>query len=98
MKKMGIRAQWAQPRTITIIGSDFSSELQNILNEQFTPDRSNAVRCSDITYIWMTDGFDYFMNLFFRKIMAWMLSQTLAVSGVIDTIRKAKAELPLIIQ
>lgn len=98
MKKMGIRAQWVKLWMITTESSDFSSELQNILNEQFTPDRSNAVWCSDITYIWMTDGFDYFMDLFFRKIMAWTFSQTLAVSGVVDTIRKAKVELPLIIQ
>ena len=35
--------------TITTIDSDFSNELQNILDEQFTPDRPNAVWCSDIT-------------------------------------------------
>ena len=31
---------------------DFSTELQNILDEQFNPDHPNAVWCSDITYIW----------------------------------------------
>ena len=104
MKEMGIRAQWVKPWTITTIDSDFSNELQNILNEQFTPDRPNAVWCSDITYIWTTDGFVYLtsiMDLFSRKIIAWTLSQTLEVSCVIDTISKAKArrstELPLII-
>ena len=86
------------------IDSDFSNELQNILDEQFTPERPNAVWCSDITYIWTTDGFVYLtsiMDLFSRKIIAWTLSQTLEVSCVIDTINKAKArrntELPLII-
>ena len=104
MKEMGIRAQWVKPWTITTIDSDFSNELQNILNEQFTPDRPNAVWCSDITYIWTTDGFVYLtsiMDLFSRKIIAWTLSQTLEVSCVIDTISKAKArrstKLPLII-
>ena len=104
MKEMGIRAQWVKPWTITTIDSDFSNELQNILNEQFTPDRPNAVWCSDITYIWTTDGFVYLtsiMDLFSSKIIAWTLSQTLEVSCVIDTISKAKArrstELPLII-
>ena len=104
MKEMGIKAQWVKPWTITTIDSDFSNELQNILNEQFTPDRPNAVWCSDITYIWTTDGFVYLtsiMDLFSRKIIAWTLSQTLEVSCVIDTISKAKArrstELPLII-
>ena len=82
----------------------FSTELQNILDEQFNPDRPNAVWCSDITYIWTIDGFVYLasiMDLFSRKIIAWTLSETLEVSCVIDTINKAKArrniDQPLII-
>ena len=39
MKEMGIKAQWVKPWTITTIDSDFSNELQNILDEQFTPER-----------------------------------------------------------
>ncbi len=53
--------------------SDFSTELQNILDEQFNPDRPNTVWCSDITYIWTIDGFVYLtsiMDLFSRKIIA----------------------------
>ena len=80
MKEMGIKAQWVKPWTITTIDSDFSNELQNILDEQFTPDRPNAVWCSDITYIWTADGFVYLtsiMDLYSRKIIAWTLSQTI---------------------
>ena len=51
MKQMGIKAQWVKPWTITTKDSDFSSKLQNILDEQFNPERPNAVWCSDITYI-----------------------------------------------
>ncbi len=104
MQEMGIKAQWVKPWTITTKNSDFSNELQNILNEQFNPDRPNAVWCSDITYIWTEDGFVYLtsiMDLFSRKIIAWTLSDTLEVSCVIHTINKAKArrntELPLVI-
>ena len=93
-----------KPWTITTKDSDFSTELQNILDEQFNPDRPNAVWCSDITYIWTIDGFVYLtsvMDLFSRKIIAWTLSETLEVSYVIDTINKAKArrniDQPLII-
>ena len=88
MRQMGIRAQWSKPWTITTKDSDFSTELQNILDEQFNPDRPNAVWCSDITYIWTIDGFVYLtsvMDLFSRKIIAWTLSETLEVSCVIDT-------------
>lgn len=55
MKQMGIKAQWVKPWTITTKDSDFSSELKNILDEQFNPERPNAVWCSDITYIWTID-------------------------------------------
>ena len=94
MKQMGIKAQWVKPWTITTKDSDFSSELKNILDEQFNPERPNAVWCSDITYIWTIDGFVYLtsiMDLYSRKIIAWTLSKTLEVSCVIETIKKAKA-------
>ena len=101
---MGIKAQWIRPWTVTTKDSDFSNELQNILDEQFNPERPNAVWCSDITYIWTMEGFAYLTSitdLYSRKIIAWTLSKTLETSCVIETINKAKAkrstELPLII-
>ena len=63
MRQMGIRAQWSKPWTITTKDSDFSTELQNILDEQFNPDRPNTVWCSDITYIWTIDGFVYLTSV-----------------------------------
>lgn len=63
MRPMGIRAQWSKPWTITTKDSDFSTELENILDEQFHPDRPNAVWCSDITYIWTIDGFVYLTSI-----------------------------------
>ena len=102
MREMGIRAQWAKPWIATTKDSDFSSELHNILNEQFNSERPNAIWCTDITYIWTQNGFVYLncvMDLFARKIIAWTLSETMEVSNVIDTIEKAKAirntDLPL---
>ena len=100
MREMGIRAQW----TTTTKDSDFSKEFHNILNEQFNPERPNAVWCTDITYIRTQDGFVYLncvMDLYARKIIAWTLADTMEVSTVIETINKAKAcrntDLPLII-
>lgn len=94
MREMGIKAQWIKPWTITTRDSDFSKELHNVLDEQFNPDRPNAVWCTDITYIWTTDGFVYLnciMDLYSRKIIAWTLADTLEVPSVISTINKAKA-------
>jgi transposase InsO family protein len=104
MHEMGIKAQWIKPWTTTTRDSDFSEELHNVLDEQFNPQRPNAVWCTDITYIWTQDGFVYLncvMDLFARKIIAWTLSNTMEVSSVIETINKAKSyrstDQPLII-
>lgn len=104
MHEMGIKAQWVKPWIATTSDSDFSNELHNILDEQFNPERPNAVWCTDITYIWTQDGFVYLnciMDLFSRKIIAWTLSENMEVSSVIETINKAKAyrntDQPLII-
>ena len=104
MREMGIKAQWIKPWTTTTRDSDFSNELHNVLNEQFNPDRPNAVWCTDITYIWTQEGFVYLnsiMDLFARKIISWTISDTMEVSTVIESINKAKAcrdtDLPLII-
>ena len=104
MREMGIKAQWIKPWTKTTRNSDFSNELHNILDKQFNPKRTNAVWCTDITYIWTQNGFVYLscvMNLFARKIIAWTLADTMEVSTVVETINKAKARrniyMPLII-
>jgi putative transposase len=94
MREMGIRAQWVKHWIKTTVDSDFSKELHNILDEQFNPDRPNAVWCTDITYIWTADGFVYLtsiMDLFSRKIIAWTLSDSMEVSFVVETVNKAKA-------
>ena len=47
MRQMGIKAQWVKPYTVTTIDSDFSSELQNILDEQFNRKRIK-IGCFDV--------------------------------------------------
>ena len=93
MRQMGIKAQWVKPYTVTTIDSDFNSELQNILDEQFNPSRPDAVWVSDITYIWTYNGFVYLtsiMDLYSRKIIAWVLSQSLEAIHVVECVNKAK--------
>lgn len=94
MRELGIKAQYIKPYTVTTIHADFSSELKNILAEQFAPESPDAVWCSDITYIWTFEGFVYLtsiMDLYSRKIISWVLSNTLEAKWVIEAIRKAKA-------
>lgn len=93
MRELGIKAQYIKPYTVTTINSDISSELTNILDEQFNPATPDAVWCSDITYIWTYEGFVYLtsiMDLYSRKIISWVLSTTLESKWVIEAINKAK--------
>ena len=93
MRQMGIKAQWVKPYIQTTVDSDFSQELKNILNEEFNPTQPDAVWCSDITYIWTFEGFVYLtsvMDLYSRKIISWVLSETLEASHVVECIEKAK--------
>lgn len=93
MREMGIKAQYIKPYTVITIDSSFSEGLVNVLNEDFNPEEPNAVWCSDITYIWTYEGFVYLtciMDLFFRKIIPWVLSKTLETKWVIEAINKAK--------
>ncbi len=94
MRELGIRAQYVKPYTVTTIDSDFSSKLENILEEKFNPEEPDAVWCSDITYIWTYEGFVYLtsiMDLYSRKIIAWVLSDTLEAKWVVEAVEKAKA-------
>ena len=77
MRELGIKPQYIKPYTATTINSDFSSELKNILDQDFSPATPDAVWCTDITYIWTYDGFVYLtsvMDLYSRKIISWVLS------------------------
>ena len=94
MRELGLKAQYIKPYIATTTNSDFSSELKNILDENFSPSTPNAVWCTDITYIWTYDGFVYLtsvMDLYSRKIISWVLSSTLESKWIVQAINKAKA-------
>ena len=91
MRQMGIKAHWVKPYIQTTIDSDFSQKLKNILNEEVNPTHPDAVWCSDITYIWTFEGFVYLtsvMDLYSRKIISWVLSETLEASHVVECVEK----------
>ena len=70
MRELGIKAQYVKYYIATTKESDFSIELKNILNEQFLLESPDTVWCTDITYIWIYDGFVYLtsvMDLYSRK-------------------------------
>lgn len=95
MNQLGIHACWVKHYAVAPSSCTFDEELQNILQEQFNPPAPDQVWCSDITYIWTKEeGFVYLasiMDLFSRKIIAWNLSRSLEVSGIVTMIQQARA-------
>lgn len=94
MRQMGLRAQWVKPYVQTTTDPDLSGRLRNILNREFSPASPDCVWVSDITYIWTFSGFVYLtsvMDLYSRKIIAWVLSTTLEACHVVSCVEKAKA-------
>ena len=92
MKELGIKACWVKPYTVTTHSEDFSDNLKNILKRDFTPEKPNAVWCTDITYIPTKKGFVYLsciMDLFSRRIVSWELAPTLETKYVVDAVHKA---------
>lgn len=93
MQDLGSKAQYIRPYTATTIDPDFGTELKNLLNEEFNPETPDAVWCSDITYIWTKEGFVYLtriMDLYSRKIISWVLSDTLEAKWVVEAVNRAK--------
>lgn len=94
MHEMGIKAHYIKPYIITTISKDFSTRLKNILKREFNPEKPDAAWCTDITYIWTyNDGFVYMtsiMDLFSRKIVAWVLTKDMTAESVLEVIKIAK--------
>lgn len=94
MKEMGLKACWIKKwHAVPKVKLD-TTKLKNLLKQKFNPKRPDAVWCTDITYIWTSEGFMYLstiMDLFSRKIIAWELSRTMEEEFVIKTVEKAKA-------
>ena len=94
MREIGIKACYIKPWTKTTISKDFSTNLKNILKRDFNPKGPDAAWCTDITYIWIyTEGFVYLtsiMDLYSRKIIAWVLTKDMTAQSVLEVIKTAK--------
>lgn len=69
-------------------------KAMNILKRDFNPKGPDAAWCTDITYIWTyTEGFVYLtsiMDLYSRKIIAWVLTKDMTAQSVLEVIKTAK--------
>ena len=108
LKKLGVSRSgynaWKKrvPSDTSVRRAVLKEKIQKIYEESH-PAHPDAVWCSDITYIWTFEGFVYLtsvMDLYSRKIISWVLSETLEASHVVECVEKAKhvrnVEKPLI--
>ena len=64
----------------------------NLLKRNFTTSRPDSVYCSDITYIWTTEGWLYLavvIDLFSRKVVGWSLNKRMTKKLVINALQMA---------
>ena len=69
-----------------------SGDFKNLLNRKFNPDEPNKIWASDITYLKVGSKWYYLcvvIDLFSRKVIAWLLSDKPDAKLVIDTFKKA---------
>jgi putative transposase len=93
MREKGLRAIWTKKYTRTTINPDFDTQLTNVLQRNFTPDKPNTVWVTDITYVHTQAGFVYltsFMDLFSRKIISWHVHSSLETTHVLTALTAAK--------
>lgn len=93
MREMGIKAHYIKHFPKRVVSPSFAEELKNLLQEQFNPEKPNAIWCSDITYVPTDKGFVYLtciMDLFSRRIIAWRLLRTLEAKWVVECVLEAK--------
>ena len=60
---------------------------KNLLNRQFNPNKPNKVWCSDITYLWTSQGWLYLvviLDLYSRRMIGWSLNKTMKTFLVSD--------------
>ncbi|MCA1593700.1 MAG: IS3 family transposase [Acidobacteria bacterium] len=104
MKERGIRAKWAKKFAWTTDSRHSLPVAENIPGRDFRVARLDAVWTSDITYLWMDEGWLYlavFLDLCSRLVVVWAVSESLEVEFVERAFlqgqaRRARAVSPLV--
>ena len=92
MKKAGVSVKRRKKFTKTTDSKHNLPVAPNLLERNFQPDRPDAIWCSDISYLWTTQGWLYLaivIDLYSRKIVGWAMSNRLKTSLVIEALMMA---------
>lgn len=92
MKLAGVSAKQRRKFKATTDSKHTLPVAPNLLNRQFHVSSPDQVYCSDITYIWTSEGWLYLaviLDLFSRRIVGWSMSKRITRKLVIDSLYMA---------
>lgn len=88
MKENDIKSTAKKKFRITTDSNHKNKIFPNLAERDFKPVDKNKLWCSDITYIWTTEGWLYLavvLDLFSRKVIGWSMSESMSKQLVIDS-------------
>jgi len=87
MKANGIVAKTKKKFKATTNSKHNLPVAENLLKQDFTSPKPNAIWVSDVTYIWTNEGWLYLsviLDLFSRQVVGWAMSDRLTADFVIS--------------
>jgi len=92
MKANGIVAKTKKKFKATTNSKHNLPVAENLLKQDFTSPKPNAIWVSDVTYIWTNEGWLYLsviLDLFSRQVVGWAMSDRLTADFVIRSLYQA---------
>ncbi len=92
MKDNGIKARRRKKFKITTKSSHNLSMTPDLVGRDFSASQENKLWLSDITYIWIWEGWMYLtavMDVYIRQIVGWTLHDRLSQEFVVNALSKA---------
>ena len=92
MKLSGVEAKQKKKFKATTDSKHDLPVAPNLLERNFEVSEPDRVYCSDITYIWTTEGWLYLaviLDLFSRQVVGWSMSNRITKKLVLDALQMA---------
>jgi len=94
MKRLGLKVVQRRAYKATTQRKAPHRVADNLVNQNFNPDRPNQVWAGDVTYLWTHEGWMYLavvMDLYSRKIIGWAMDKRMTVELVERAMQMATA-------
>jgi putative transposase len=85
MKRLGLKVIQRQAYRVTTQRKNAHPVAENVINQDFNPEKSNQVWAGDVTYLRTHEGWMYLaivMDLYSRRIIGWAIHKRMTVDLV----------------